>query len=468
MTSTFAEAVTILFIPMAIGLFFVMRPLPATLVAILFADLYLPCGVSFKVPILPLLGKMNLAYLCSLIGCLLRCPGRLFKTPSSGWLPVMALLALVGGCLTGLTNGDALTFTGSGRPPLPGLTLKDGLAVGVSEFFPSLLAVYLGYVLAREARDAERVLVYIAVAGLIYCLFAIVEIRMSPQFHRWVYGYGLVAFSQNVRWGGFRPSVFTGHGLALARFFTGSVFSLFVLAKTRPRLLGIRIQYLAWFHVVVFVLCKSTGAIVFGALVIPFFLFATPKKQLSLAVVLALGTILYPVLRASDLFPVDSILDAAGALDGSRQESMAYRYHMEDLLLAHARERIWFGWGGYGRNRVFSDEGGDITVTDGYWILALGIAGVVGFFVAFGSLLGPVALARRRLVDHGSPSQKTLLAGLAMIVVISAADMIPNGFASVLPFFLAGVLTRQLRELPKSLPAGAQTTRLGRGRPVSP
>jgi hypothetical protein len=119
---------------------------------------------------------------------------------------------------------------------------------------------------------------------------------------------------------------------------------------------------------------------------------------------------------------------------------------MEDSLLAHARERIWFGWGN-GRNRVFNETGENVSITDGYWIIILGIAGAVGFVVVFGALVWPVVWARRRLLVRGDQTDNTLLAGLALIVAWNAVDMIPNGLWSVTPFFLAGVLTRRLREL---------------------
>ena len=158
-------------------------------------------------------------------------------------------------------------------------------------------------------------------------------------------------------------------------------------------------------------------------------------------------TLLYPLLRASDLFPVAGVLDAAGLLGEERRESLAFRFYNEDLLLAHARERILFGWGTYGRNWVFDAYGRDMVVADGYWVLALGIAGLAGFIVSFGMLLWPVIWARRRLGSHGSKGDGPQLAGLALIVSLAAVDLIPNGLWAVYPYLLAGVLTRRLGEL---------------------
>jgi hypothetical protein len=143
-----------------------------------------------------------------------------------------------------------------------------------------------------------------------------------------------------------------------------------------------------------------------------------------------------------------NFLDAAGALQEDRRGSLAFRFANEDLLLAHARERLLFGWGTYGRNRVFDAAGRDISVTDGFWIIILGIAGLVGFLVAFGVLLWPVIWARRRLRNHGDDQDKRHLAGLALILALTAVDLIPNGLWCYYPYLFAGALMRRLRELP--------------------
>jgi hypothetical protein len=423
-----------------------MRPLTAALLVLLGSDMFLPVGAAFKLPLLPQLGKQNLPYLCILVACLLRCPRRLSRLSKSQWIVCFAVLAIVGGAITGLTNSDAIILGGEGGSVLRAMTLKDGIFVGVSEFFPSLLALYLGYSLVRDAGDVERVLVALAAAGLIYCPFAVVEMRMSPQFHSWVYGYDTGGFEMTIRWGGYRPKVFMETGLTLGRFFVATTVALFVLGRTRRNLFGLPVRLLAWFQLVVMILCRSTGAIIEALVGVLLVSLTRPRRQLLVASVLALATLLYPLLRATDVFPVAGVLNAAGSLSEERRGSMEFRFLNEDLLLAHARERIWFGWGN-GRNRVYDEAGTDVSVTDGYWILALGIAGLAGFLVSFGSLLWPVIWARYRLGDHGDEPDRTHLAGVALIVGLAGVDLIPNGLWSVMPYLLSGLLARRLREL---------------------
>jgi len=446
-TSTFAEIVLALSIPLGIGAFFFMRPLTAALVVALGGDLFLPVGPSFHLPFFPPFSKRNLPYLCVLIGCLLSNPAKFTKPPKERWFLLLSFLALAGGAMTGLTNGDPLLCQPLGGCAIPGLTFKDGMFVGISEFVPACITFYLGYSLVRTRKDVEQLLVGFAVAGLVYCPFAIVEMRMSPQLHRWVFGYDLGGFEMTLRWGGYRPMAFMHHGLALARFFVTTTLALFLLARIRRTLGGFPIRLLAWFQALVLFLCRSTGAIALGAIGVLSILCLKPKRQLLLAAVLAAATLLYPLLRAADLFPVAQLLDAGGALGEDRRGSLAFRFDNEDVLLEHARERIVFGWGEAGRNVVYNRSDGRGMVTDGHWIIVLGIAGVTGFVVAFGMLLCPVFLLRGRVRSHPDGLEKETLIGLGLIIALVTTDLIPNGLWDYYLYFLAGALSGRSREI---------------------
>jgi hypothetical protein len=430
-----------------VGVFFVMPPLPACLVVAIGGEMFLPLDVTFRLPYAPPFGKHNLVYLCILVGCLLRCPAKVTKLPKEKWFLACSLLALVGGAITALTNQEVLAFGVAGEVVIPSMTFKDGMFVGISEFFPSCVAFYLGYTLFRGKNDVERLLVGLGIAGLVYCPFAIVEMRMSPQFHSWVYGYSNIgAFDQTVRWGGYRPSVFMAHGLALARFFMATTLALFVLAKGRRNLFGLPVGFLAWFNAIILVLCRSTGAIVLAFIGGVFILLTKPKRQLLVASILAIVVLAYPWLRASGLFPVADILNAASALGKDRSGSLAFRFVNEDQLLARACEKLLFGWGTYGRSFIYNAAGNGTSVTDGYWIIMLGMSGIAGFIVSFGVLLWPVVAARHRLRKYGNETNYRQLAGLALILALVTIDLIPNGLWSYYPFLLAGVLTRGVRE----------------------
>ena len=447
MTSALAEVVLGVFIPLSIGVFFVMRPFSAALLVLLGADMFLPMLVSFKLPMMPSLTKSNLPYLCVLVGCLLRCPSKVTRLPKEKWFNILAVAAVIGGALTALTNHDSLTYLGrEGEVVTPAMTLNDGMFLCISELFPACLAFYLGYALAQQRKDTEKLLSAVAIAGLVYSPFAIFEMRMSPLLHGRLYGYGVGQFEQTIRWGGWRPVVFMAHGLAVAKFFMISTMAFFLLLKRKRTLLGLPTHFLFWFQALVLILCRSAGAVILALVGILIMGLFKPRRQLLLTSILAIGTFAYPLLRAAEIFPVSTFLDAAGALQGERRDSLAFRFANEDLLLEHARQRLAFGWGVYGRNGV-RDAAGYAATTDGYWILILGMAGIAGFTVAFGVLLWPVVSARHRLLAHSNADDKRLIAGYTVIITLATADLIPNGMWSVFPYIMAGVLARRLRNL---------------------
>lgn len=447
MSSTIAEIVFALSIPGSIATFFVMRPVPAALLVAFGTEMFLPEGTHYKFPFMPEFDKHNLPYLCILIACLLRCPGRVTKLPKEWWINLLALAVVAGGVITGLTNKDSLTFGNAQQVFIPGLTIKDGFFMGISSFFEAFVPFYVGYALFRSRDDFGRMVTGLAIAGLVYVPFALVELRMSPQWHRWVYGYGQSVFDQTIRWGGYRPMIFMSHGLALARFFVATVFALVILGKTRRRLFGLPLRFLAWMQFLVLVACKSTGAIVLAVAGLPLLIFAKPKRQLQVATVLAWITVLYPVLRFSGIFPVGSMLEAAGTLQSERAGSLAFRFVNEDALLARARERFIFGWGEYGRNVVHDEEGKSTSVLDGHWIIRLGVNGLVGFITTFGPLLIPVLWARRRVAGMSDSRDQVAIAGIAFTLTFLALDLIPNGLWACYPFFIAGALSRRIREV---------------------
>ena len=69
-----------------------------------------------------------------------------------------------------------------------------------------------------------------------------------------------------------------------------------------------------------------------------------------------------------------------------------FQFENDDMLIAKAMQKPIFGWGGWGRNRVYDESGRDIAVTDGFWILVFGSNGYVGLMSMTLAMLLPVAL----------------------------------------------------------------------------
>jgi hypothetical protein len=100
---------------------------------------------------------------------------------------------------------------------------------------------------------------------------------------------------------------------------------------------------------------------------------------------------------------------------------------------------------------LFDEYGRPALVTDGMWIILYGIRGLVGFIAFFAYLLSPILLLRKRLRRVQARDEQAMLAGLGIILAVSAVDLLPNGLFNTIPLFLAGVLygtTKALSSLP--------------------
>jgi hypothetical protein len=73
-----------------------------------------------------------------------------------------------------------------------------------------------------------------------------------------------------------------------------------------------------------------------------------------------------------------------------RAESLQFRLDNEDILADRALQNPLFGWATWGKARVYDEEGRDISVTDGLWIIALGNHGLVGLVSMTLAVLMPV------------------------------------------------------------------------------
>src|SRR5262245_6005132 len=292
--------------PAAALLFFQARPINKALTwTILGGYLLLPVGTSIKFEGIQAFDKNSIPSLAALVGTVLiaRRSLRLFHGFRLAEVLIVALV--VGPFITSALNGDTVRV---GMQILPGVGAYDALsAVGTQ------LIMLLPFLLARQfLRDAEsnvEVLRVLVIAGLVYSVPALFEVRMSPQLHAWIYGYFPHSFGQQMRDGGFRPVVFLGHGLLVAFFAMTTVVAAAAMWRTRTRILRLHANAIVAYLGMSLFLCKSLGSFVYGVVAVPLVRFATPKLQLRIAVILVSAALLYPILRATDLFPTMHLVE---------------------------------------------------------------------------------------------------------------------------------------------------------------
>ena len=112
----------------------------------------------------------------------------------------------------------------------------------------------------------------------------------------------------------------------------------------------------------------------------------------------------------------------------------------ENILAKRALERPVFGWGGWGRNRVLDEAGHDISITDGLWVIVLGINGVVGLASMTALFLLPVALLLVRYPPRTWRSPGCAAAGLGVLLELYLIDNLSNAMINPIYIMAAGGL----------------------------
>lgn len=438
-------------------LFYFFRPHVAAMVTLLSSTLFLPEGVRFDLPLLPPMAKDEVSSIVCALCCLAFAPGPILKARLFRWPDVLIIVLCVGTIISTLTNGDTLRF---GMFVEPGAEPTAAVAAVLWDLmtwgFPFLIGrVY--FTTSKEIRDLFVILVF---AGLFYSLLMLIELRMSPQFHRWTYGYHQHSFAQTLRGdGSFRPMVYMRHGLNLALFTVMGLSSAWILSRTRYSLPVIAFMpkiAIASYLTVVLLLCRSTAATLYTLTIVPLLYFATSRLQARAAVVIAVLTLVYPAVRVAQLLPVEELVQLAEEQFGQkRAESLAGRLRTEEQLTSRIQTRPAFGWAHAGRAMVRDEFTGENRTTyDGTWLVQFVSKGTVGYLALFGLLLAPVFQAYRRIGAIRSKQERNMVAGLALMVSIHVFDLIPNSttesyltvMSGALSASVVGILSRQGKE----------------------
>jgi len=427
-------------LPFTVLAFAVMRPNQAAMLVLLGGMLFLPEVAYFDAPLVPPFGKHEIAAGCALLGLLVRSPGRLRLPRLGRGADFLLVLVGVSGTITIFLNHDAVSY---GPLLLPGTSARDVLSFGIRDVFDVLLPYLVGRMCIQSTRDVRALLRVVLGLGLVYSLLIMFELRFSPNLHRWIYGYhAREDFSQTIRWGGYRPTVFMEHGLAVALFAMVVALIATVQMRLHKRHWGLPSWCWALYFTVIMILCRGTGAILLGGVALVAILWTSPRKQLRLAALIAAICLIYPCLRFTGIFPKDTIVNVTSSvISPDRAASIKVRFDNEDLLMDHVDKRLWFGWGGNGRNRLYDSEGNDAVITDGHWIILLSVGGVTLLYCMFGVMLTSIFSALRVLRKVPERSDQQLLAGLALVTACYVFDLVPNGMFNQAPLFFAGALT---------------------------
>lgn len=440
-----------------IVVFALFRLLPAAQAfgwSMLAGYLLLPTQAGLDLPGVPVVDKDGVPVLAAALMLLLGVgaarTGRRTRemagpAPRRHWLAnALLVLLLASPLLTVLTNADPVIV---GSFVIPGLRIYDAGSI-VGALAISVLPFLLAQRLFASPESHVALLKILALALLCYSLPILYEVRMSPQLNNMLYGFFPHEFLQHIRAGGFRPVVFLHHGLWLAILVAMSVLA--ALALWRQRLAeGARAgQWLlaAIYLLVILLLCKSLGAFLIVLAFLPAILLLGVRGQLFLAALVAGAVLLYPMLRATQVVPVDRVVALARSISGDRAASFEFRVANEEALMERAALRPLAGWGTWDRPLIHNPESGQSTsVTDGAWIISIGSFGWLGYIASFGLLTLPILLLAR---DGRKLGLSPATAGLALLMAANLLDLLSNATLTPVTWLIGGALLGRHAHVP--------------------
>jgi O-antigen ligase len=229
-------------------------------------------------------------------------------------------------------------------------------------------------------------------------------------------------------------------GIAVGVFMASTAVAAATLGNLRIRISRLGRLPVTFYLVVVVVFCKSTAAIIYTVIFATLLRWGGPGLLHRMLAITLVAVLCWPVLRFTDTAPTDAIVDFGFSITDERGGSIGYRFMMEDDAMDHTKERLLFGWGTYGRNRVYAENGHMQSIFDAYYIIIASQRGLVGLISLFGLLALPPGKLVWRWRKIRSPENRILAAGVGFIIVVRLLDMVQNGFYTSLPMLLAGAL----------------------------
>ncbi|NTU93699.1 MAG: hypothetical protein HGA56_06760 [Chlorobiaceae bacterium] len=308
-----------------------------------------------------------------------------------------------------------------------GLGPYDGLSQTMYQAITWGLPYYIARVYFSDFGSMKLLALAIFIGAVAYIPFCWFELIMSPQLHRLTYGYHQSNFLQTLRdGGGFRPMVYMEHGLMTAMWMVLGVFlgTWLLYCKELPgRLLFVPTRWLLLGLIFTVVMMKSVGAIVLLLIGLAIVYLSQKMKNTVLVVVMLCVPLLYTYTRTTGIWDGKNLSGfVAEKFSATRAQSLQFRFDNETILIDKALSGTFFGWGGYGRSRVYSKSGKDISITDGLWIITLGQNGIYGLVTMFVAIQMPALLFIRRVKPElwsmgawGAPAVMAIFMGIYMI-----------------------------------------------------
>jgi hypothetical protein len=364
-----------------------------------------------------------------------------FRSFRPSWVDIPILLFCSSPLLSSLANG---------------LGVYDGLSSTLDQIVTWGFPYFLGRLYLNNLESLRNLAIAIIYGGIVYIPLCLLEARMSPQLHRWVYGTHAHHFVQTLRAGGYRPTVFMQHGLMVGVWMMTATLLLVwlwqtrALAKTMPLPIFGHVYPVSTVLLVItlvgtFVFLRSMGALVLFVLALAIlFMVRYLRTWLPLLLLVAMisGYLYLGVSGQITQAQRQQVTRAVAQVVGKeRADSLSFRLENEEALGQRARKAMVFGWGGWGRSRVIDEDGVDRSVTDSLWIIVFGQSGLWGLTSWLATLLLPIAgfCARFRPATWSLPLVAPA-AGLTVALLMYTLDCILNAMINPIFILLGGGL----------------------------
>lgn len=427
----------ILWVPIVFAMYLLMPQRRAAMLAFVFGWLFLPVG-GIDLTGLPPLDKLSVTSVAVVLAAVVLDSGRLMRFRPSWW-DVPMLVWCVSPFVTSVVNG---------------LGPYDGLANVLAHSVVWGLPYLLGRLYITDRDDVLDLARIVFIGGLVYVPLCLLEMRLSPQLHNWLYGYHPGGFIHTRRSGGFKPMVFLPGGLAVGIWMASASVVALVLwwSGAMRRLWGLPIGLWALPLWVTAVLCKSAGATLL-MLAAGGLLMATSLLRTRVFLIAAIVTVpSYLVVRLAWDWQAENVVEAVSSwISPDRAESLQVRIDNESMVVNEKAGRPWFGWGGHNRNLVLDEYGQSKTTIDSMWIIAWSKFGLVGLISLYAAMLGPIC----RTVWHMRPGRVATvwlapMTALTLMVWMGSMDKLLNAQPNPVFLFISGGLIsvpwRSLRE----------------------
>lgn len=427
----FAYAALLLYPVFSLSLFLLWKPQTAVFWTYLIGWLYLPL-IEIDLPGIPNYGKFTASNLVILPCIALFDPGRLARWRTS-WVDLAVICWIVSPFFSSIANN---------------LGAYDGLSGAVRHLLTYGVPYIVGKLYLFDAEGYRGFVRAFVIAAAVYTPLMLVEMRMSPQFHQWIYGIsGRSGWSFSGLFGplGWTPTVFMNSAFEVSLLMTMATLFTFWELKNKSTLFRSvpfsNLNRLAFFGLFLILCKKLTGFFLslFGIAILSW-------RPRLMCTVFACFPILYATLFITGAYRGEGLRDAIATISEERAHSLQFRLDNDKQLVDKALIKPVFGWAGWGRNRVYDENGKDLTITDSMFLITFGTLGLIGLVSSMVMFLGPVftylaALPRSFSTQDASP---WVSLPMAVILILHSIDNLFNAFPNPIYPMLAGGLASSI------------------------